>query len=193
VVLDRSKLDSSLLSLDWSDPHLIYDCFGSKEMKLGQRRSPDAVRKCSIPVEGRSGGLANRHWIGKTLDDDMIDSCAATIEDFSNNIDGSRRMPKCPKGSKMAPHPKSNKCKQSKFPLGGELSHPDLHYAELAFLRMKRAMSCYLPEEYRESLRLVGEGMETKKLQVAAMTVLFRDRCQSAPQERTTQELHMDR
>ena len=63
-----------------------------------------------------------------------------------------------------------------------------------AVLLMKRAMSKHMPEgEEEDSLELIGEGIESKMLQVAALTCLWRGRCLTAPEERRTQELHMDR
>lgn len=195
VVVDRSKWESNLLTVDWSNPQVILNCFQTC-MNLGERDRGDVVKKCSIPVaeagKSSASGLADRFWLAKTSEYSKMDKNAEIIEDFSNKIEGSLRIPKCPTATSQKG--KDQKCKTSNFALSGRLSHPDIHYAEKAVLLMKRAMSKHMPEgEEKDSLELIGEGIESKMLQVAALTCLWRGRCLTAPEERRTQELHMDR
>jgi len=194
AVLDRSKWDSNIFTVDWSDPEVILECFKS-EMKLGVQESPDSVKKCSIPVTGafdnNASGLKDRFWVSKMVEEDY----AKKLEEFSNNIDDSRRIPMNPTAK---PEFKDNrkKCKSAQFALSGRFSHTDLHYAEIAIPLIKRLMSKHMPgtDEFRDSLGLIAAGgMVSKKLQPAAVTCLFRRKCQTAPMKRRAQELHMDR
>ena len=69
---------------------------------------------------------------------------AKKLEEFSNNIDDSRRIPMNPTAK---PEFKDNrkKCKSAQFALSGRFSHTDLHYAEIAIPLIKRLMSKHMP------------------------------------------------
>ena len=76
------------------------------------------------------------------------------------------------------------------------IAHPDLQYAEVAVVRMKRKMAKFDKGDARDSLRLLSllkkGGLETKKMQVVAVAPLWRERSGDKSQGRI-QEPHMDR
>ena len=192
VVVDRRKYDCSLLEVDWSEPKVLLKCFGD-EMGLCERQRGDVVKKGSIPVGGacqnNAPGVVDRFWISELSDPMKMDSTAKTIEKFSNNADPADRM--------LAHATKSGQKCKSKFALSGRLSHPDLHYAEIAVVRMKRKMATAFDKvDERDSLSLLSllkeGGVETKKMQVVAVAPLYRARSGDKSQGRI-QEPHMDR
>ena len=196
VVLDRSKWDSNLLTVNWSDPQVLHKFLVA--MNLDVQGSADVVRKGSIPIEGacksNKRGLMDRYWLSASSEPEMMDHRAKEMEKFSNSVADSDRIPRQP--TARTPNRKNKNCGKSTFPLSSWYTHPDVNYAELGFPALKRKMALVMEfpgEEKRDSLALVNQGMVSKKLQVATWTVLHRGRWQSAPQERTTQELHMDR
>ena len=102
VVLDRSKCDSNLLTVNWSDPKNIHKCFVTNMGLTGQNRVA-VVGKGSIPVAGacqsNASGLVDRFWLPDTLEAGNMDRCAKVMEEFSNDVDDADRMPKHPTGT----------------------------------------------------------------------------------------------
>ena len=190
VVLDRSKWDSNLLTVNWSDPEVLHKFLVATNLDV--QGSADVVRKGSIPTEGAcKSNKLDRYWLSASSEPEMMDHRAKEMEKFSNSVADSDRIRLEP----TARIRKIKKCGKSTFPLSSLCTHTDVHYAELALPALKRKMALVMksPGEERDSLALVNQGMVSKKLQVATWTALHRGRWQSAPQERTTQELHMDR
>ncbi|EJK60291.1 hypothetical protein THAOC_19380 [Thalassiosira oceanica] len=153
--------DCSLLEVDWSEPKVLLKCFGT-EMGLCARRRGDVVKKGSIPVGGacqnNAPGVVDRFWISELSDPMKMDHNAEMMEEFSNNADPADRM--------LAHATKSGQKCKSKFALSGRLSHPDLHYAEIAVVRMKRKMATTF-DKVDERDRLLTPAVENDTIRFA--------------------------